>query len=258
MRTTIKAAGPSPPDPPPRVRPTRQGDQSASRGPESPQEGLLGAILDSVAHDLRNHLTTILGAATTLLEFQAVLPAEARTDLLQAIQEEAGQLNGYVSRLLDARRLRGAGACEQPSLDVREVARHVVRAGVRARTGRTLVCRLPRILSLARGDRTLLEGALDNVVRNALAYGPVGSRVTVSVWEEPRAVCLSVSDEGAGFPGADPERLFERLRRGGAAGAGCGLGLAIAKSFMQAMSGEITLGERRGGGAEVILRLAKA
>jgi two-component system sensor histidine kinase KdpD len=68
---------------------------------------LRSALFNSISHDLRTPLSTVLGAATTLIDFGKSLASNVREDLLQSIREEAERLNRYVGDLLDMTRLEG-------------------------------------------------------------------------------------------------------------------------------------------------------
>jgi two-component system, OmpR family, sensor histidine kinase KdpD len=91
-------------------------------------------------------------------------------------------------------------------------------------------------------DPTLLEQALVNILENAIAYSPDASTIEVAAYEDHRNVVISIEDEGRGIPTADLERVFEKFRRldeSSDRGKGAGLGLAIAKGFIEVMDGRI-------------------
>jgi K+-sensing histidine kinase KdpD len=69
-------------------------------------------LLNSVSHDLRTPLSTVLGSSTTLLELGDKLAPEVKQDLLQSIREEAERLNHYIRNLLDMTRLEGGGVTQ--------------------------------------------------------------------------------------------------------------------------------------------------
>jgi two-component system sensor histidine kinase KdpD len=91
-------------------------------------------------------------------------------------------------------------------------------------------------------DPTLLEQALLNIVENAAAYGPAGSAIRIAARQAAEALVVCVEDEG---PGIAPEALdqvfdrFRRLQRPSDRTQGLGLGLSIAKGFVEAMGGRI-------------------
>ncbi|HJV61989.1 MAG TPA: sensor histidine kinase N-terminal domain-containing protein [Albitalea sp.] len=110
-----------------------------------------------------------------------------------------------------------------------------------------------------RGVPWLLREALANLIDNALRYTPAGGVVTVSsgvVGARPR---LAVVDSGPGIAPAERERVFERFYRvAGAAGDGCGLGLAIVQEIAQLHGATITLDRPPGGGLCIALSFGQA
>jgi signal transduction histidine kinase len=84
---------------------------------------------------------------------------------------------------------------------------------------------------------------LQNAVRNAVRHTPEGGLIVVRVMQDPDAVTISVSDTGQGIAAEDLPRIFERFYRGdpsrNRALGGAGLGLSIAREFVEAMGGTI-------------------
>ena len=209
---------------------------------------LRAALLNSISHDLRTPLATVMGSASTLIELGAELTPAVRADLLLSIREEAERLNGYVGNLLDMTRLEGDALTPQCELvDVREVVGQAVER-VRRRLGqRTLSFDYTPDLPLVELDPALLEQAIVNILENAIAYSPDHAPIEIAGYEDRRNVVLSIEDEGKGIPTAELLRVFDRFRRveapsdrsRGERGKGVGLGLSISKGFVEAMGGRI-------------------
>ncbi|TDD63419.1 HAMP domain-containing histidine kinase [Kribbella antibiotica] len=100
-----------------------------------------------------------------------------------------------------------------------------------------------------------LEQILDNVLSNALAVSPAGSRVTVHVRRTGPAVELVISDQGPGMTAAQRARAFDRFWRAGPPGTGTGLGLSIVKQLIEHDGGHADLAPAPGGGLAVHLNL---
>lgn len=204
-------------------------------------ERLRTALLNSVSHDLRTPLVTIIGAAGHLAE--ADLPQDARRDLAENIREEGERLDRYVQNLLDMTRL-GHGALK-PRLAPQEVAEIV--GGARARTkailrGHDLQADLAPNLPLILADGVLLEQVLVNILDNAAKYAPEGTAIGIAARLQGVRVELSVTDRGPGIPPEDQSRVFDmfyRVAGGDRQRAGTGLGLAICKGLVEAMGGSI-------------------
>ncbi|MBI1682291.1 sensor histidine kinase KdpD [Caulobacter hibisci] len=225
------------------------------------------ALLNSISHDLRTPLTTVLGAATTLIDYGDKLAPPARADLAVGIKEEAERLNGYVANLLDMTRIEGGGLKLRTDwIDVRDVLAAAADRVARRLDGRVLVRDFPEHLSLVQADPSLLEQVAVNILENAIAYSPPGARIEVAAYEDRAHVVISIEDEGRGIPPADLERVFEKFRRlqdpsdrSANASQGVGLGLAIAKGFVEAMGGRIAAASpiHDGKGTRMLISLPK-
>lgn len=224
---------------------------------------LRAALLNSISHDLRTPLSTVLGSASTLLEYEASLEPAVRRDLLESIQEEAQRLNRYVGDLLDMTRLEGGAlAPRREALDVRDVLRAAMDRVARRLGARRFERDFPSELSMVKADAALLEQAVVNILENAIGYSPDGTAIEVAAYEDQRNVVISIEDEGRGIPTAELERVFEKFRRMQEASdrsKGSGLGLAIAKGLVEGMGGRIVAASpiHEGRGTRVLISLRK-
>ncbi len=224
---------------------------------------LRSALLNSVSHDLRTPLSTVLGSATTLLEYEDTLGRDVRRDLLASIREEAERLNRYVGNLLDMTRLEGDGLdIRRDWVDVRDVLGTAMERVSRRLGERTVTRDFPPDLPLIKADSALLEQALVNILENAIAYSPSACTIELAAYEDRNNVVLSIEDEGRGIPTAELERVFERFRRMEEStdrGKGSGLGLAISKGFVEAMGGRIAAASpiHHGRGTRILISLRK-
>jgi two-component system sensor histidine kinase KdpD len=132
---------------------------------------------------------------------------------------------------------------------------------------RSLTRDFPPELTSVQLDPGLLEQAIVNILENAVAYSPDGSAVEVAAYEDRANVVISIEDEGPGIPKADIERIFEKFRRleepsdraRGKPSKGAGLGLSIAKGFIEAMNGRIAAASPIHGdrGTRILISLPK-
>ncbi len=204
------------------------------------REALRSALLASLSHDLRTPLATILGSVTSLRQLGDTLPAEARADLLLAIEEETGRLSRYVSNLLHMTRLQSGLDLRLDWIDPGDVAHGAVERARAAYPGRDIALRVAGPVPLIHSDAALLEQALVNIIDNAVKFSPVGMQVAVVVDTAEQSVRIAVTDRGRGIAEADRDRIFETFYRGGATNVpGTGLGLAICKGIVQALGGSI-------------------
>lgn len=200
---------------------------------------LRAALLNSVSHDLRTPLSTVLGSATTLIDYGGALSPDVREDLLVSIREEAERLNRYVGNLLDMTRLEGGRLNMRTDwVDVRDVLMAAAERVARRLDKRRIERDFPSELSLARLDPNLLEQAVVNILENAIAYSPDDTVIELAAYEDRSNVVISIEDEGKGIPTAELARVFEKFHRmeePSDRSKGAGLGLSISKGFVEAM-----------------------
>lgn len=223
-----------------------------------------GALMNSVSHDLRTPLSTVLGAATTLIDYGPTLKADVRRDLLLSIREEAERLSRYVGDLLDMTRLEGGALSVRSDwTDVRDVLNAAAERVSRRLGARRLARDFPSQLSAVQADQALLEQALVNILENAIAYSPDDTTIELAAYEDRGSVVISIEDEGKGIPTEELERVFDKFRRMDEQpdrSKGAGLGLAIAKGFVEAMNGRIAAASpiHDGHGTRILISLPKS
>lgn len=226
-------------------------------------ERVRNILLSSVSHDFRTPLASILGSATSLLDFGDRLDSDAKTGLLRDIKAEAEGLDEMVRNLLAMTRI-DAGALElrRDWIDLREIVERVINVAKRRGAGLAVVLDWPAELPLIWADAILIEQALGNVVNNVVSHAPKGSRLVVDVIVTQQSVSLRVTDNGPGIPTEIMPRVFEKfvqartnVANGGARPEGTGLGLAIAKGIVEAHGGSVMAENSAadGGGARITL-----
>jgi two-component system sensor histidine kinase KdpD len=211
------------------------------------------ALLRAVSHDLRTPLASIKASATTLLADDVSWTPEATHELLVTIDEEADRLNKLIGNLLDMGRLQG-GTLDLLREDVgldEVVAQALASLGDRAKR---VVADVPETLPRINTDPALLERAVANVVDNAIAWSPADRPVRLEAAAFGGSVELRVIDRGPGIPPDQRERIFQPFQRLGDQhrGEGVGLGLAVARGFVDAIGGELTVEDTPGGGATMV------
>jgi two-component system, OmpR family, sensor histidine kinase KdpD len=224
---------------------------------------LRAALLNSVSHDLRTPLVTVIGAASTLADSYAALDDATRKELVASALDEARRLDRYVQNLLDMTRLgHGALKPRRTPVDIREIV-----GSVRADLGRILACHtirvdIPKGMPPVNVDPVLIGQALANLMENAAKYAPAGTTITVTAKAAGDTAVLSVMDEGPGIPAADRTRvfdLFHRAAQGDGAPAGTGMGLAIVKGLVEAHGGTVAAEDGQNSrGASMNMRLPLA
>jgi two-component system sensor histidine kinase KdpD len=220
-------------------------------------ERVRNTLLASISHDFRTPLASILGSATSLIEYGGKLDERMKTELLEQIRGEAVGLDAMVRNLLSITRI-DAGQLElrRDWVDLREAAHRVINAAKRRGTAHRFETELPGDLPMVFADTALVDQTIANIVGNALSHTPAETAVRLSgrYDKDTGDVVLDIADDG---PGIAPEvlpHIFEKFASWSAypskseRGEGAGLGLAIAKGIMEAHGGSIEAHSPASGG----------
>jgi two-component system, OmpR family, sensor histidine kinase KdpD len=215
------------------------------------------ALLAAVSHDLRTPLASIRAAVGSLRQTDVKWSAEDEAELLATVDIATTRLERLIDNLLDLSRLQ-AGA-------VRPLARpvsldEIVPRAVEGVPPDRIRIDVPEALPLVNTDPGLLERVIANVIENALRYGPPETPVVVSASDFGHTVELRVVDRGPGVPDDFKARMFESFQRLGdsPAGEGVGLGLAVARGFVEAVGGTLLADDTPGGGLTMVVSLPTA
>jgi two-component system sensor histidine kinase CpxA len=214
-------------------------------------------LLRDVSHELRSPLAR-LQLALSLARRQENTGVERQ---LARIACEADRLEELIARTLTLARLeRPMQGLESVPLDIAELLTNIVSdVGIEAEArGSTVALQTERPLPV-KGDPELLRSAMENVIRNAVRYGPPGSKVGIEARRRGTQIEVMVRDSGPGVPEKDLELIFEPFYRVDAARnravGGDGLGLAIAARAVGIHGGRIQARNLDAGGLVVQLSL---
>jgi two-component system sensor histidine kinase KdpD len=222
----------------------------------SEANALRTALLQAVSHDLRTPLASIKASASGLMQDDVTFSDEDRYALLANIDSAADRLDRMVRDLLDMSRLQaGVVGPSTGKVALEEVvasALHSVPAGA----DRVSVS-VSESLPLVQADGGLLARAVANLISNAVAWSPADLPVRVDAGLVGDAVDLRIIDQGPGVPTADRDRMFVPFQRLGDRSneAGVGLGLAIARGFIDAIGATLEAEDTPGGGLTMTIRL---
>jgi two-component system sensor histidine kinase KdpD len=209
-------------------------------------ERVRNTLLASISHDFRTPLASILGSATSLLEYGGKLDERMKAELLSQIRNEAVGLDAMVRNLLSITRI-DAGQLElrKDWVDLREIAHRVVNAARRRDTSHKFEMQFSPSLPMIFADATLLDQAISNISGNAISHTPAGTTISLDGNADDQNVTLEISDNGPGIAPDILPRIFEKFASWrtypakSERGEGTGLGLAIAKGIMEAHGGTI-------------------
>ena len=166
---------------------------------------LRSALLTSLSHDLKTPLSSIMGAAGTLKDYDASLPPEDRSELLTTVLDESDRLNRFIKNLLDMTQIESGAMEPNASLYyVGDVVGTVLRRADKILAQHDTDIHIPSDLPMIRFDPVLFEQVLFNLLDNAAKYAPEGS--TIAVGHHDGTVVVRVSS-----PLTGPAGLFGRL-----------------------------------------------
>jgi len=214
-------------------------------------ERLRNALLDSVTHELRRPLTSIL-ASITSLRSDASFNADQQGELMAVIEEEAHRLNRLVGQ-----------AVEMAELDAHEVkldlAPHNMLEAINEALSespleiqRRVEIQIPQPVPYVTMDIMRITKVLQHLLENAAKYSPADSPIFISAVVEGAKVITSVADRGAGIDDMERMMIFDKFYRGQSQRYrvhGTGMGLAIAKAIVEAHGGTIEVTSQLGQGS---------
>jgi two-component system sensor histidine kinase KdpD len=219
-------------------------------------ERLYTTLLNSISHELRTPIATIMGASSSLLDPQTGANEQVRTELTNDIHDAAGRLNRLVENLLDMSRLdSGRLKLKRDWCDVSDVIGVAVKRDENCLRHRPVTIQIAPNLPLVQMDFVMMEQVIINLLDNICNYTPVGTHVDVTAETRDHWLVITVADTGPGL-GEDVERVFEKFYRvPGTATGGTGLGLSICRGLVEAHGGTLTAKNRETGGAQFMIRL---
>ena len=221
----------------------------------SESEKLYKTLFNSISHELRIPVATILGASDTLLSEN--YPEETRQMLYGEINIASIRLNRLIENLLNMSRLESGHITPRPDwCDVHDLANNVAETLESELKHFKLLTVIPDDMPLVKIDFGLVEQVLHNLVLNAIQIAPEGSAIRLKIFYDSGFLNIQLMDRGPGFNPLELNFVFDKFYRGKDAKAGgTGLGLSIVKGFVAAQGGTIIAENRVNGGAKFILKI---
>ena len=211
----------------------------------------------TASHELRTPVTAIRTYAEALLR-PDILDEETRQECLAGIDRSSERLARLVRTLLDVSRIdSGRVSVALKPVDVAACISAAVAQAAPGAAGENVIVDLPPAVSPAYADPDRLEDVLANLIGNARKFSPADAPVTVRVRQDGDAVAIAVEDRGEGIPMDELPRIFDRfyrVERGAARSAGgSGLGLYIARAYIDAMGGRLWAESTPGAGSTFVV-----
>jgi two-component system sensor histidine kinase KdpD len=227
---------------------TAQLADAARRSAETAREAAIAyrsdelktALLRAVTHNLRTPLASIKASVSGLRQPEAHFADEDRAELLAEIEEEADRLDRLVTNLLDASRLEVGGVTlSAHPQDLAELISAVVDRLRQRYDDRPVSIDIPQDLPPVACDYAQIDQVVTNLLENAILHTIPGSSIQAQVSRTGDVVRVAVVDSGPGVAPGDRERLFRPFERGQTRAPGSGLGLTIARGFVEAHGGKL-------------------
>ncbi len=219
---------------------------------------LYKTLFNSISHELRIPVATIMGASDTLLTDQ--YPDHVKTELYEEIFKASKRLNRLIENLLNMSRLEsGRLALRLNWCDIRDLINRVTKSLSEELHSFRVDVVVPDPMPLVRLDFGLMEQVLYNLVYNSSQYAPSGTTIRVKAFYDNNRLVLQEMDRGPGFaPDVLPhvfDKFYQAKDNRENKTEGLGLGLSIVKGFVEAHKGSVSAENRQNGGARFTIQI---
>lgn len=210
---------------------------------------LYRTLFSSISHELRIPVATIMGASDSILNSSET--DSMQTALSQEIFTASLRLKRLIDNLLNMSRLEsGFISVRLDWYDLNDLVNKVTEDLLDELKQFTLLMSIPDDMPLVKIDFGLMEQVLYNLLINSTQYAPIGSEIQLLARHEQDHLIIEISDSGPGFPPDELKNVFKKFFRvDGSKTGGLGLGLSIAKGFVEAHTGRIVVQNTATGGA---------
>jgi len=218
---------------------------------------LYNTLLNSLSHELRTPIATIVGATDNLQNFSNKLTETNKYELVNEISKASFRLNQQVENLLNMSRIESGFL--QPKKDWCDITALIYDTVKRTEenTGfKNINIQADPNVPLFRLDETMTEQVLYNLLYNAVIYTAPDSQVTIISACYADVLEIIIEDNGPGFPENEIGDVFDKFYRlKNSRAGGTGLGLSIVKGFVEAQGGSVDLKNKVSGGAKFTVRI---
>jgi two-component system, OmpR family, sensor histidine kinase KdpD len=220
-------------------------------------ERLYRTLFNSISHELRTPIATIMGSSESLLHGGEAAQDPMLHELVYDIHLAAERLNRLVGNLLNMTRIESG--LIKPALDwsdLHDLVSGALRNLEHEFHGRRISVNIAPDVPLVRLDFGLIQQAMVNILHNISEYTPSGSPAEIEAKCSDGSCTIEITDHGPGLPAESLGKIFGKFYRvPGSKAGGTGLGLSIARGFVEAHHGTIEAQNIPEGGLRVIIRL---
>jgi two-component system sensor histidine kinase KdpD len=233
--------------------------EKASRKKEEKANSLklYDTLLNSLSHELRTPISTIIAATDNLQASNDNLTKENKDQLVSEIAKASFRLNQQVENLLNMSRLEsGFIKPKKDWCDINELVYNSVKKIEENKITQKITININPNLPLFKTDKMMLEQIIYNLLNNACLYTKPGSAINISAINHADILQLIIEDNGDGFPEEEIENVFDKFYRLKYSKArGTGLGLSIVKGFAEALKGNVRLENVSTGGSRFTVNI---
>jgi two-component system sensor histidine kinase KdpD len=211
---------------------------------------LYKTLFNSISHELRIPVATIMGASDSLLTTRH--SEEISRELSNEIFKASKRLNRLIENLLNMSRLESGRITPRLDwCDIHDLINKVSESLKEELKPFSLHVVIPDDMPFVKIDFGLMEQVLYNLIYNSTQYASNSTNIRVKAFYDNGIMTLQVMDRGPGFPAKEISLIFNKFYRvEGSKAGGTGLGLSIAKGFTEAHKGTISVENRQNGGAK--------
>lgn len=218
---------------------------------------LYDTMLNSLSHELRTPISTIIAATDNLQSHNTQLTNENKELLVSEIAKASFRLNQQVENLLNMSRLESGFIKPRMNwCDAGEIIHAAVQKVEERKLRQRIIINIKPNMPLVRTDNVMLEQIIYNLLTNACLYTKEDSTINISATNHTDMLELVIEDDGEGFPEDEIAYVFDKFYRlRSAKTGGTGLGLSIVKGFTEALKGSVELKNVSTGGAKFTVNI---
>lgn len=216
---------------------------------------LYQTLFNSLSHELKTPIATIIGSVDTLRNNN--IHIDNQNILFTEIENASLRLNTQVENLLNMSRLEtGLLQLTLDWCDLNDFITTIINKTEYKHHSQTLIFKINDELPLIKIDIGIMTHVIENILRNAFLYTPKDSIICISTKEYKDEIDIIIEDNGSGFSEEEKKKIFNKFYRlPNTKTGGSGLGLSIAKGFVEAHNGTITIENSTKNGAKFRIKL---
>ncbi len=212
---------------------------------------LYNTLFNSLSHELRTPIATIIGATDNLQIDNSRLSDHQKNELINEISKASLRLNRQVENLLNMSRLEsGVIQPKRDWCDINELVYSAVKRVMQNNIYQKIIININPDIPLFKIDKGMIDQVVYNLLYNATLYTPENSTIDISALCHIDVLKIIIEDNGHGFPTDEIKKVFDKFYRLNQSKAGgTGLGLSIVKGFTEAHNGTVRLENKKDSGA---------